>query len=88
MKALRSRLSAIARCKSRSSTGDLLRLISRSVLIFCGTSSQIACGVCALMSFINGGVTAYGWIMSICPVTSAKVRVDGFLMIGYSIPSR
>jgi hypothetical protein len=56
--------------------------------MFCGTSSQIACGAWLLMSFSKGTVNVYGWIMSTFPLTSARILVATFLMIGYSISSR
>ena len=56
MNAWRSKLSAIARRRSRLSKGGLSRLISRLRLMLPGVSSQIACGSWLFASFKSGTV--------------------------------
>jgi len=57
IKALRSKLSDIARRRSGLSKGGLSRLTSTLRLTFAATVSQITCGAWLLMSFICGVVT-------------------------------
>ena len=89
MKALRSRLNAIARRKSRLSKGGLSRLTSRCPLVppF-DVIAQIARGSWLCTSFNNGAVRLPGQIMSNWLETNAITAVDMFLMIGNSMPSR
>src|SRR5712691_11299297 len=86
IKALRSRLSDIALRILGLSKGGALRLTSRLRAVFDITISQIACGAWFLMSFICGIVTPLS--RSPFPAIKARVRVDRFLMIVYSLPSR
>jgi hypothetical protein len=57
VKALRSRLSCIARRETGLSNGGA-PVTSRLALPFIGFSSQIACGAWLLTSFNNGTVTS------------------------------
>ena len=54
IKALRSRVSDIARRSSALSKGGLSRLMIRVRLTFVGATSQIACGTWLFMSFRIG----------------------------------
>ena len=87
MKALRSRLSAIARRSSGSSNGGLSRLMIRLRLTLVGLSSQIACGAWRAKSLVSG-TDKPPKVMSNFPLTNANTAVETFLIIVYSTPSR
>ena len=89
MKALRSRLSAIARRRSGLSKGGLSRLTIRLRLTLLGASSQIACGAWLLTSFSSGIVTLYGeGHVELAGDKGQVSRSSGCVMIVYSMPSR
>ena len=88
MNDLRSRLSIIARRMSGLSKGGLSRLTIRLVLALPGARSQIACGAWVLMSFNSGIETSNGKVMSNLPAMKARIAVERFGMIVYSMPSR
>jgi hypothetical protein len=54
------------------------------VLAFVVFNSQIACGA----YFSNATVMMYGQVMSSLPATNARMAVDRFGTIVYSMPSR
>ena len=60
----------------------------RLVVTLVGASSQIAFGACVFMSFISGIETSVGKVMSNLPATKARIAVERFGMIVYSMPSR
>jgi hypothetical protein len=72
-KALRSRLSAIARRRSALSKGGTARLTIIVRLPLSSTSSQIACGTWLLTSFISGIDTLNGNVMSNLPAAKASI---------------
>jgi hypothetical protein len=55
---------------------------------FVVSRSQIACGICLFTSFISGTVTWNGKVMSNFPATKARIAVERFGMIVYSMPWR
>ena len=87
-KALRSTVNATARRSSGLSKGAASRFIITLRLTFDGTSAQVASGSCFLASFKSGTCRKNGEVMSNLPATKARMPVDGFLMIVYSMPSR
>ena len=88
IKALRSRVSVIARRKSGLSNGGLSRLMIRLRLMLPGVISQIACGIWLFTSFNSGTVRLYGKVMSNFPAMNAKVAVERLRTMVYSMPSR
>ena len=87
MNALRSNVSAIARRISGLSKGGASRLMIRLALAFAGTSSQIACRRLAL-DILQQGTVTNGKVMSNLPAIKARIAVDRFGMMVYSMPSR
>src|SRR2546423_13281502 len=87
MKALGSRLSAIARRRSGLSKGGLPRFTIKLRLMPSGAISQAACGSCRLTSLSSGLVMLYGKLMSNLPAAKARMAVDTFLITADSIPS-
>ena len=88
MNALRSRLSAIARRKSALSKGGTSRLTIRFTLTLPCGSSQTAAGTWLFTSLIKGTVTVPAKVKSYFPAAKAKIAVDRFFAIVYSMPSR
>ena len=78
---LRSIVSAIALRISALSNGGLSRLMIRLVLTFVGSSSQIAFGAWALMSFSSEIVTSVGKVTSNLPAMKARIAVERFGMM-------
>ena len=88
MKLLRSSANAKTCRRSGLLKGGASRLTRRLVLALVETRSQTACGACAFTSFSNGTVTSYGKVRSNLPAMKARIAVERFGMIVYSMPSR
>ena len=88
IKALRSRVSAIARRRSGLSNGGARELTIRLLLTPLGRNSQIAWGSWRSISFNKRHGHLVGNVMSIFPASKAKSAVERLGMIVHSIPSR
>ncbi len=88
MNALRSRLNAIARRKSALSNGGTSRLMIRFTLTLPCGSSHTAAGTWLFTSFSSGMLTVPAKVRSYFPAVNAKIAVDRFFAIVYSMPSR
>ena len=53
-----------------------------------GATTQTAFGACCLTSLSSGIVTSVGKVMSNLPATKARIAVERFVMMVYSMPSR
>src|SRR5580704_19254550 len=80
--------SDIALRSSGLSNGGFSRLMIRLVLTLPGGSAQIASARCFCRSWVSGMVNVPAKVSSYLPATKARIAVERFLMIVYSIPSR
>ena len=87
-KALRSSVSAMALRMSTLLNGGESRLTMRLVLTLVGATTQTAFGAWLLTSLSSGIDTSVGKVMSNLPAVKARIAVERFGMMVYSMPSR